>query len=75
MRVIHLEQFMKMDGNLVDLDEVIPDHTLVLNVLRYLSKRYRDIGIHLCRGHECGSQNLLICSLLLTMVLDGATNP
>ena len=46
----YCKHFKKMAAGLADLGEHVTDRTLVLNVIRGLNERYRDIGVHLRRG-------------------------
>jgi hypothetical protein len=43
----YCKHFKKMAADLADLGEHVTDRTLVLNVIRGLNERYRDIGVHL----------------------------
>lgn len=47
----YYRQIKTMAQQLVDLGEPVSDRTLVLNVIRGLNERFRDIGRHLRRSH------------------------
>jgi hypothetical protein len=46
----YCKRFKKMVDDLIDLNEHVTDRTLVLNVLRGLNERYKNISVHLRRG-------------------------
>ncbi|XP_039803942.1 uncharacterized protein LOC120668056 [Panicum virgatum] len=68
-RALHLDakfrRFKKMADDLADLGEHVTDRTLVLNVIRGLNERYKDIGVHLRRGRPFPSFAAVRNELLL----------
>jgi hypothetical protein len=61
----YCKHFKKMAADLADLGEHVTDRTLVLNVIRGLNERYRDIGVHLHRGRPFPSFAAVRNELLL----------
>lgn len=61
----YCKHFKKMAADLADLGEHVTDRTLVLNVIRGLNERYRDIGVHLRRGRPFPSFAAVRNELLL----------
>jgi hypothetical protein len=61
----YCKQFKKMADDLADLGEHVTDRTLVLNVIRGLNERYKDIGVHLRRGRPFPSFAAVRNELLL----------
>ena len=61
----YCKRFKKMADDLADLNEHVTDRTLVLNVLRGLNERYKDIGVHLRRGRPFPSFAAVRNELLL----------
>jgi len=61
----YCKRFKKMADDLADLGEHVTDRTLVLNVIRGLNERYRDIGVHLRRGRPFPSFAAVRNELLL----------
>ena len=61
----YCKHFKKMADDLADLGEHVTDRTLVLNVIRGLIERYRDIGVHLRRGRPFPSFAAVCNELLL----------
>jgi hypothetical protein len=61
----YCRRFKKMADQLADLGSPVQDRTLVLNVLRGLSGRFTNIGIHLPRGFPFPTFQEVQANLLL----------
>ena len=61
----YCKEFQKMAARLRDLGEVVPDRTLVLNVLRGLNERYSAIALHLRRARPFPTYDEAVADLLM----------